>query len=133
MGWWDYVQRIAGQESQQEIARRLEMSPSSVNRWQSSAPKPESVRAFAVAYGRPVQEAFVAAGYMQADDVAAAMRAGGPTSPATSPMSTEETALRIWALEGLPQEIRRRLILELVERPASREGAGPRGGAPSNG
>jgi DNA-binding transcriptional regulator YdaS (Cro superfamily) len=116
MSWWDYVQRITRRGSQHEIARRLGISPSSVNRWKTSDPKPESVRALAVEYGRPVPEAFVAAGYMQPEDVEDASRP-------SVPLSVEEAAEKIWSLKGLPEETRRLLILELMERSGRDEAA----------
>lgn len=112
MSWWDYVQRITRRASQHEIARRVGISPSSVNRWKTSDPKPESVRALAVEFGRPVPEAFVAAGYMQPEDVDDLEEVPRPAGP----LSVEEAAEKIWALKGLPEETRRLLILELMER-----------------
>lgn len=68
MSWWTYVQRVAEGASAREIARRSGIGQTSVNRWQTSDPKPESVRAFAHAYGRPVMEALIAAGIVDKDD-----------------------------------------------------------------
>ncbi|MBE1606224.1 helix-turn-helix domain-containing protein [Actinopolymorpha pittospori] len=104
--------------SQNEIARRLGIAPSSVNRWQTGDPKPESVRAFAIEYGRPVPEAFVAAGFMQPEDVEEAPTPG-PVPPAS--LSVEEAVERIWGLTALPEETRRALILDLMEREARGE------------
>jgi transcriptional regulator with XRE-family HTH domain len=63
--WWTYVSEHGG-ENQTEIARRTELSAASVNRWktQGSTPSPENVARFAIAYGRPVLEALVAAGHI---------------------------------------------------------------------
>lgn len=117
MSWWEYVQRVTRRGSQHEIARRIGISPSSVNRWKTSDPKPESVRALAVEYGRPVQEAFVAAGYLQPEDV------DESASHAPVPLSVEDAAEKIWSLKGLPEETRRLLILELMERSGRDEAA----------
>jgi len=111
MEWWSYVQRATDGQSQHEIARRLGVSASSVSRWRTSNPKPETVRAFAVAYQRQVREAFVAAGFLQPEDLQPAHD--------SSAQSTAETAERIWALNTLPQDVRRKLILELLDRPST--------------
>lgn len=62
--WWEYVQRIAERSSQIEIAKRSDISAATISRWQRGTPQPDSAAAFARAYGRPVIEAFVAAGYL---------------------------------------------------------------------
>ncbi|KAB2344823.1 helix-turn-helix domain-containing protein [Actinomadura rudentiformis] len=67
MAWWDYVQQIAG-SNQTKIAERTGLSQAGVSAWQSRTPKPETVTAFAHAYNRPVLEAFVAAGFLTADE-----------------------------------------------------------------
>lgn len=68
MTWWEYVERVSGGASQAAIAKRIGLTSPSVSRWQSSAPKPENVVMFARSYGRPVLEAFVAAGFLTAED-----------------------------------------------------------------
>lgn len=64
MAWWAYVQRIAGNATQEQIARSINVSTPSVGRWRTSTPRPENVAAFARAYHRPVLEAFIAAGFL---------------------------------------------------------------------
>ena len=68
MDWWAYVQRIAG-SSAREISRRTGIGQTSVNRWQHSSPKPQSVAIFARTYQRPILEAFVAAGLISEEDI----------------------------------------------------------------
>lgn len=69
MTWWSYVRRHSGTDTQADISRRLGLAQASVSRWVNSAPKPENVVAFANAYGRPVLEAFVAAGFLDQRDI----------------------------------------------------------------
>lgn len=64
MSWWSYVERVSRGASQQVIAERTGIGQSSVGRWKTSDPKPSNVRSFALAYDRPVLEAFVAAGFL---------------------------------------------------------------------
>lgn len=71
MTWWQYVSTVGGGASQAAIARRAHLSPATVSRWQSGEPHPRNVAAFAIAYGRPVLEAFVAAGFLTEDDARA--------------------------------------------------------------
>lgn len=68
MAWMDYVKRVAGSDTPSDIARRTGLGPSSVTRWQISAPKPDNIRAFAKAYNRPVLEAFVEAGLLTQEE-----------------------------------------------------------------
>lgn len=62
--WWSYVKRVSRDAPQQAIAERAGLSQSTINRWQSGEPKPGNVRSFALAYERPVLEAFIAAGFL---------------------------------------------------------------------
>ena len=118
------MQQVSNRARQQEIARRLGVAPSSVNRWKTSGPKPETVRAFAVAYGRPVAEAFLAAGYLRPEDVRTTPGAHLPQRHSEL-LPVEETVNAIWALEALPEATRRLLILEHLERGAARSAEGP--------
>ncbi|WP_230067770.1 helix-turn-helix transcriptional regulator [Arthrobacter cryoconiti] len=64
MNWIKYVTRHAKGETQSAIAKNIGVSGATISRWQSFAPRPENVTAFARAYNRPVLEAFVAAGFL---------------------------------------------------------------------
>lgn len=112
--WWAYVRKVARRHSAHEIARRAGLSASSVIRWKSSEPKPETVRAFAVAYGRPVQEAFIAAGFLHPEDLRMAQ------VDEDGPLTVEEAIERIWALDALPEKTRELLILELLKGTSAR-------------
>lgn len=68
MTWWDYVERVAGGLTQAAIAERMDITQGTVNRWRRSEPKPATVAAFARAFGRPVLEAFIGAGFLSAED-----------------------------------------------------------------
>jgi|GEM_PF-3536581 len=71
MNWWTYVQEVTNGAAQEKVAQKVGVTGPTVNRWQKSAPKPETVAAFARAYGRPVLEAFVAAGFLTPDEARA--------------------------------------------------------------
>ncbi|VEW13511.1 Uncharacterised protein [Brevibacterium casei] len=68
MNWNDYVARVAEGETQATIAAKLGVSGPTVSRWKKFGPRPENVSTFARAYGRPVLEAFVAAGYLTPEE-----------------------------------------------------------------
>lgn len=70
MAWIEYVKRVAGEDTPSDIARRTGLGPSSVTRWQISAPKVDNIKAFAKAYNRPVLEAFVGAGLLTEEEAA---------------------------------------------------------------
>ena len=69
MTWWQNVEQTAAGDKPEHIACRT--SSPTVGRWRTSVPRPESVASFARAYGRPVLEAFVAAGFFAAEEVRA--------------------------------------------------------------
>lgn len=77
--WWQYVTEVGQGDSQAQLARRTGLSSATVSRWQASDPQPRSVAAFAVAYGRPVLEAFVAAGFLTEDQARAQVVRSDPT------------------------------------------------------
>lgn len=68
MNWNDYVARVAEGETQATIAAKLGVSGPTVSRWKKFGPRPENVSTFARVYGRPVLEAFVAAGYLTPEE-----------------------------------------------------------------
>lgn len=68
MNWIDYVRSTAGSDKNAAIAYKSGVTEATVSRWSKSAPKPDSVAAFARAYGRPVLEAFIAAGYLTPEE-----------------------------------------------------------------
>lgn len=79
MSWWDYVARVANTSRQRDIEDRTGIDASNFSRWKSGQiPKPSLVRQFAAAYGRPVLEAFIAAGFL--DPQEAGQRPAAPPS-----------------------------------------------------
>jgi hypothetical protein len=94
MTWWTYVQRVAGSASAREISRRTGIGQTSVNRWQTSSPKPESVATFAEAYDRPVLEAFIGAGFLTDEQ---------------AKVTTVKADLSDFSADDLLAEIRRRI------------------------
>ena len=68
MTWWEYVARTAAGEEQAAIAKRVGLGQSMISRWKVSVPRPENAAAFARAYGRPVLEAFIAAGFLTPEE-----------------------------------------------------------------
>ena len=68
MGWPAYVRAIGG-DVNSDIARRVGISQPSVSRWfGGTIPDPTTAARFARAYGRPVLEAFLAAGFLTLED-----------------------------------------------------------------
>lgn len=68
MSWWEYVERHAPGWTQVDIARAAEVSSPTVSRWASGKQGVDPLPAarLARAFGRPVLEAFIAAGYLTA-------------------------------------------------------------------
>lgn len=67
MSWWEYVVRTSGTDSPKAMQARTRIEGPNFSRWKGGhTPKVEMVAAFARAYGRPVLEAFVAAGFLTA-------------------------------------------------------------------
>lgn len=63
--WWAYVERVTKGQTPAEIAAKIEgnLAPSTVSRWKTTgiSPNPETIFAFADAYGVTRQEALLAA------------------------------------------------------------------------
>lgn len=69
MSWWQYVERVADTRRQRDIAERTHIDATNISRWKSGQnPRPDMVAQFARAYRRPVLEAFIAAGFLTADE-----------------------------------------------------------------
>lgn len=68
--WWDYVKDVTQGAQQNEIADKTGLAAPTISRWKtgSQGTRPENVAAFARAYGRPVLEAFVAAGFLSREE-----------------------------------------------------------------
>ena len=73
MTWWQYVTSIAGGDTQTQISQKSGVTQSNVSRWrrEKQGVDPTSVAAVARAYGRPVLEAFIAAGFLSEDEARA--------------------------------------------------------------
>lgn len=66
--WWGYVQRISDGATGAAIAKAVGIAQSSVTRWQTGGVRPQHAAEFARHYGRPVLEAFLAAGFLTPDE-----------------------------------------------------------------
>lgn len=113
--WWDYVQDVSARASQIEISKKTGISAATVSRWQRSQPQPDSTATFAKAYGRPVLEAFVAAGYLSLEDAGATV-----TVPDIGQLSADD----------LLAEVRRRMREEVVGNAEHPAPMSPTGGSP---
>lgn len=62
--WWQYVEQMAGDDSQAEIARKIGVNKTTVWRWKDPdvSVDPAVAIRFARTYRRPVTEALIAAG-----------------------------------------------------------------------
>ena len=69
MPWWTFVQQTARGDTQARIGGRIGVTGPSVGRWSKGAlPDPSTAARFAREYGRPVLEAFLAAGYLTPEE-----------------------------------------------------------------
>jgi transcriptional regulator with XRE-family HTH domain len=95
--WATYVARVARTDVSTEIAKATGINQSSVYRWLKEEATPTTAHAarFAQTYGRNVLEAFVAAGFLTAEE------AGMPPAP--------EVDLTEVSAEELAREVTRRL------------------------
>ncbi len=69
MEWHEYVAKVIGTDRQVEAARKTGIDQTTISRWLSADTSSmrrtsQSVRSFALGYGRPVLEAFVVAGFL---------------------------------------------------------------------
>lgn len=69
MSWWTYVTRTSGTESPKAMATKTGIDGPNFSKWKAGQiPGPQVVAAFARAYDVPVLEAFVAAGFLTAEE-----------------------------------------------------------------
>jgi transcriptional regulator with XRE-family HTH domain len=106
MRWSEYVERVIGSDRQVDVARRTGINQTTISRWLApqtdhSRRTSQSVAAFARAYGRPVLEAFVVAGFLTPEEA-------GQTVQPLHDLSTYDTG-------ELAAEVARRLT---DDRPA---------------
>jgi transcriptional regulator with XRE-family HTH domain len=93
--WPDYVRRVSKALKQEQIAERTGISQATISAWfrgAPTAPKAETVIAFAKSFGQSPVKALVVAGYLDAAD----------TDP------TSRTALTEYSTAELFDELRRR-------------------------
>ncbi|MBB1512023.1 helix-turn-helix transcriptional regulator [Tessaracoccus sp. MC1627] len=97
MTWTQFVRTVATETPHAEIGRRIGITGASVGRWFSlgSLPDPQTAAKFARAFRRPVLEAFVAAGFLTADEAGEQ-----PTAP---------PSLATLSDDDLIEEVRRRM------------------------
>lgn len=69
-GWEEYAHRITGGLSQREVGERIGHSHATARRWMSDGATPAQVIALALAFDADVIEALVAAGWLEAHEVA---------------------------------------------------------------
>ena len=62
--WSDWVKRIVGDDSIREVARKTDLSPSTVARWKTVTPNAETVITVCRVYSRPIIEGLYVAGYV---------------------------------------------------------------------
>lgn len=68
--WWEYVSRISADAARKDVAAAAQIDVSALSRWKAGdTPRAENVIALARAYGRPVDEAMIAAGYFTVEDL----------------------------------------------------------------
>jgi transcriptional regulator with XRE-family HTH domain len=94
--WPEYVRRVTRGHTQAQIAKKSGVAESNIGRWirgEHGQPKPDNVLALAKAFGQPVVEALVAAGYLSADEV-----------------NVERTPLSAYTDIELLDELRRRTV-----------------------
>jgi hypothetical protein len=95
--WPKYVRDLTGDEPQDSVGRRIGLNGSTINRWRNgSRPgNPAEVAALATAYGGNVLEAFVAAGYLTAEQAGVPPRAMPDWSSVTNKELLEQVAARL--------------------------------------
>jgi hypothetical protein len=95
--WPNYLRDLTGDEPQDSVGRKVGLNGSTINRWRNgSRPgNPAEVAALAVAYDGNVLEAFVAAGYLTAEQAGVPPRARPDWSAVTNKELIEQLAARL--------------------------------------
>src|SRR4051794_8986898 len=95
--WPTYVRELTGDEPQEAVGRKVGLNGSTINRWRNgSRPgKPAEVAAFAAAYDGNVLEAFVAAGFLTAEQAGVPPRARPDWAAVSNLELLEELAVRL--------------------------------------
>ena len=95
--WPTYVRELTGDEPQDSVGRKVGLNGSTINRWRNgSRPgNPAEVAALAVAYGGNVLEAFVAAGYLSAEQAGVPPKARPDWSAVSNKELLEQVAARL--------------------------------------
>lgn len=94
--WYDYVTRVAGTTTQSQIERETGIGQSNLSRWKSGGvPSHEHASRVARSYGRPVLEAFVAAGLLTAEEANAEIVAEPSMDQISDQTLLEEVAYRL--------------------------------------
>jgi len=88
MQWWRYVQTVINGDPGRIVYDKTGLDPSVISRWRKGPGRPDNVAAFARGYGRPVLEAFVAAGFLTAEEAAQL-----PTAPPSPEHLTDDALL----------------------------------------
>lgn len=88
--WMKYVERHAPDANQATIAAAAGVTASAVSRWKVSQPGPDAVAAFARHFGRPVLEAFIAAGFLTPEEAGEQ-----PSAPVTLDAVDDESLLEV--------------------------------------
>lgn len=95
--WPKYVRELTGDEPQDSVGRKVGLNGSTINRWRNgSRPgNPAEVAALAVAYDGNVLEAFVAAGYLTAEQAGVPPKARPDWSAVSNRELLEQVAARL--------------------------------------
>jgi hypothetical protein len=95
--WPAYVRALTGDEPQDSVGKKVGLNGSTINRWRNgSRPgNPAEVAALAVAYGGNVLEAFVAAGYLTAEQAGVPPKARPDWSAVSNRELLEQLAARL--------------------------------------
>lgn len=96
--WPQYVDTITSGDTQKEVARKIQVSASTVCRWANTPPSPRDAVALARAYNHPPLEALIVAGYVTSEEAKAQVTY---TVIEREPISSEELLLTLGERLGI--------------------------------